>query len=361
MLAGDRIRSSNAYQHRLVDDGRACSRFAQLTARAQGVLSLIVPILLLAAAALGSLTSAHAEPRYPSHPIQLVVTVPPGGAADFVARLVAAKLADALGQPVIIANRGGAGGTTAAAAVAKADPDGYTLLLNTIATHGIGPHLYANLPYDPVKDFAPVILLAKLPLIMTVTASLPARSVADVIALAKVSPGQLAFASSGTGGAPHLAGELFKTSAGIDLLHVPYRGSGPAVVDLIAGRVAIMFDATPSLLAFITSGQLRPLAAASPERHRLLPEVPSFAELGYDRMDIALWYGIVAPANTPPPIVQRLNSELVAILAMPDIRKSFADQGAYVASGTPAAFEAFMRGEMSRWGVVIKEAGIKPE
>ncbi len=347
--------------HRLVDGGHARSRFAHPTARAQSVLSLIGPILLLAAAVFVGANAANAEPRYPTHPVQLVVTVPPGGAADFVARLVAAKLADALGQPVIIANRGGAGGTTAAAAVAKADPDGYTLLLNTIATHGIGPHLYANLPYDPVKDFAPVILLAKLPLIMTVTASLPARSVADVIALAKASPGQLAFASSGTGGAPHLAGELFKTSAGIDLLHVPYRGSGPAVVDLIAGRVAIMFDATPSLLAFITSGQLRPLAAASPERHRLLPGVPSFAELGYDRMDIALWYGIVAPANTPQPIVQRLNSELVTILAMPDTRKSFADQGAYVAGGTPAVFEAFMRGEMSRWGVVIKEAGIKPE
>jgi len=164
---------------------------------------------------------ARGQPAYPTRPVQLVVTVPPGGAADFVARIIAAKLADALGQPVIVANRGGAAGTTAAAGVAKSDPDGYTLLLNTIATHGIGPHLYANLPYDPAKDFAPVILLAKLPLIMTVTAMLPAQSVADVIALAKAHPGQLAFASAGTGGAPHLAGELFKTLAAIDLLHVP--------------------------------------------------------------------------------------------------------------------------------------------
>jgi tripartite-type tricarboxylate transporter receptor subunit TctC len=169
----------------------------------------------------------------------------------------------------------------------------------------------ANLPYDPVKDFSPVILLAKLPLIMTVTASLPAQSVADVIALANARPGQLTFASSGSGGAPHLAGELFKTLTAIDLLHVPYRGSGPAVLDLIAGRIAIMFDAAPSLLPFITSGTLRPLAAASQERHRLLPDVPSFAELGYPRMDISLWYGIVAPAATPQPIVQRLNAELV--------------------------------------------------
>ena len=193
--------------------------------------------LLLAVAALVWTNAARAQ-AYPTRQIQLVVTVPPGGAADYVARMVGNKLADALGQPVVIVNRGGAGGTTAAASVAKSDPDGYTLLLNTIATHGIGPHLYANLPYDPAKDFAPVILLAKFPLIMTVTASLPARSVADVVALAKVRPGELAFASAGTGGAPHLAGELFKRAAAIDLIHVPYRGSGPAAVDLIAGRVA---------------------------------------------------------------------------------------------------------------------------
>jgi len=304
---------------------------------------------------------ARAEPGYPTRPIQLVVTVPPGGAADFVARIIAAKLADALGQPVIVANRGGAAGTTAAAGVAKSDPDGYTLLLNTIATHGIGPHLYANLPYDPARDFAPVILLAKLPLIMAVTAMLPAQSVADVITLAKARPGQLAFASAGTGGAPHLAGELFKTLAAIELLHVPYRGSGPAVVDLIAGRVAIMFDAAPSLLPFIVSRQLRPLAAASRQRHRLLPDIPTFAELGYDRMDISLWYGVVAPAATPQSIAQRLNTELVKILDMADVRKSFADQGADIEGGTPAAFDAFMREEQARWSAVIKQAGIKPE
>jgi tripartite-type tricarboxylate transporter receptor subunit TctC len=304
---------------------------------------------------------AHAEPAWPMRPIQLVVTVPPGGAADFIARIIAAKLADSLGQSVIVVNRGGAAGTTAAASVAKSQPDGYTLLLNTISTHGIGPHLYANLAYDPVKDFAPVILAARLPLIMTVTASLPAQSVADVIALARARPGQLAFASSGAGGAPHLSGELFKGLAGIDILHVPYRGSGPAVVDLVAGRVAIMFDAAPSLLPFILSGQLRPLAAASRERHRLLPGTPTFAELGYPRMDISLWYGVVAPAATPPAIVQRLNADLALILDMADVRKNFADQGADVGGGSPAAFDAFMRDELARWGAVVKEAGLKPE
>jgi tripartite-type tricarboxylate transporter receptor subunit TctC len=304
---------------------------------------------------------ARAESNYPNRPISLIVTVPPGGAADFVARIIGSKLADALGQPVVTNNRGGAGGTIAAAAVAKSDPDGYTLLLNTIATHGIGPHLYPNLPYDPVKDFSPIILVAKLPLIMTVNAALPVQSVNDVIALAKARPGQLAFASAGNGGAPHLAGELFKTLTGTDLLHVPYRGSGPAVVDVVAGRIAIMFDAVPSLLPFITAGTLRPLAAASAERNRLLPDIPTFAELGYGGMDISLWYGIVAPAGTPQPIVQRLNAELVKILDAPDVRKSFADQGADTKGGTPEDFAAFMREESARWRTVVKQAGIKQD
>ena len=285
----------------------------------------------------------RAQGNYPNRPIQLVVTVPPGGAADFVGRLIGAKLADALGQSVVITNRGGAGGTTAAAAVAKSDPDGYTLLLNTIATHGIGPHIYANLPYDPVKDFSPVILIAKLPLIMAVNADVPAQSVKDLIAQAKARPGELSFCSAGTGGAPHLAGELFKSLTGTELLHVPYRGSGPAVVDLVAGRITMMFDATPSLLPFITAGKLRALAAASPQRHRLLPDVPSFAELGYPGMDIALWYGVAAPGGTPAPIVQRLNAELIKILSTPDIRKSLTEQGADVQGGTPEEFVAFMR------------------
>src|SRR5215510_6086024 len=260
---------------------------------------------------------AQAQGPYPNRPIQLVVTVPRGGAADFVGRLIGAKLGDALGQPVVISNRGGAGGTTAAAAVAKSDPDGYTLLLNTIATHGIGPHIYANLPYDPLKDFSPVVLIAKLPLILAVNAELPARTVQDVIALAKARPGELSFCSAGSGGAPHLAGELFKSLTGTELLHVPYRGSGPAVIDLVAGRITMMFDATPSLLPHITAGKLRPLAAASQQRHRLLPDVPSFAELGYPGMDISLWYGVAVPGGTPAPVVQRLNAALVKILDMP--------------------------------------------
>jgi tripartite-type tricarboxylate transporter receptor subunit TctC len=298
---------------------------------------------------------------YPSRPITLVVPVPPGGAADFIGRTIGAKLADALGQPVVIANRGGAGGTIATAGVAKAEPDGYTLLLASITTHGIGPHLYANLPYDSARDFAPVIFLANFPLIMTVNADLPARSVADVVALAKSRPGGLAFASSGNGGAPHLAGELLKSLTGAELLHVPYRGSGPAVIDVVAGRVAIMFDGVPSLLPFILAGKLRPLAAASLARNPVLPGLPTFAELGYRGMDISLWFGMVVPAATPRPNVRRLNAELDKILAMPDIRKVVTDQGAELGGGTPERFGEFMRAESARWGAVVKQAGIKPE
>jgi tripartite-type tricarboxylate transporter receptor subunit TctC len=321
----------------------------------------ICQALLLAGVLAFASTSLPAQAPYPNRPIQLVVPVPPGGAADFIARTVGAKLAEALGQPVVINNRGGAGGTIASAGVAKADPDGYTLLLNSITTHGIGPHLYTSLPYDPERDFSPIILLARLPLIMTVNASVPAKSVKDVVELAKAQPGQLAFASSGNGGAPHLAGELFKKVTGTSLLHVPYRGSGPAVVDLIAGRIAIMFDAAPSLLPFITAGKLRPLAAASGQRHRLLPEIPTFAELGHGGMDISLWYGIAAPAGTPQPVVRRLNSELAKILEVPGIRESFAKQGADPAGGSPEQFDAFIREESARWREVVKQAGIKPD
>jgi tripartite-type tricarboxylate transporter receptor subunit TctC len=321
----------------------------------------ILRILLLVAVTILAPATLHAQDTWPTRPIQLVVPVPPGGAADFIARAVGAKLSDALGQSVVIKNQGGAGGTIASAGVAKSDPDGYTLLLSSITTHGIGPHLYASLPYDPAKDFLPIILLAKLPLIMTVNASVPAKSVQEVIALAKAKPGELTFASSGNGGAPHLAGELFKRVTGTDLLHVPYRGSGPAVIDLVAGRIAIMFDAVPSLLPFITTEQLRPLAAASAARHPLLPALPTFAELGFNGVDVSLWYGITAPAGTPKPIVEKLNAALAKSLQLPDIREGFAKQGAEAGGGTPEQYDVFIRQESARWREVVKEAGIKAE
>ena len=299
---------------------------------------------------------AAAPGVFPSKPIHIYVTVPPGGAADFIARTVGAKLSQSLGVSVVIENRGGASGTIAAALVAKAPADGYTLLQNSITTHGIGPYLFPKLPYDSFADFAPVTLLATLPMIMTVNAALPAKSVDEFIALAKSRPGKLSFASSGNGGAPHLAGELFKVATDTDILHVPYKGSGPAVLDVAGGQVQAMFDAAPSLLPHIQSGKLRALAAASAQRNALLPEVPTFAERGVKGMEILIWYGLQAPAATPSAIVNRLNAELRKVLDAPDLRQRFADQGTQPAGGTPEQFTAFMREDYQRWGSVIKRA-----
>ena len=301
--------------------------------------------------------NVSAQSDYPNRPIRLIVTVPPGGAADFIARLVGAKVSEALAQPVLVENRGGAGGTIAADAVAKAAPDGYTLLQNSITTHGVGPHLYSKLPYDPVKDFAAVSGLALLPLVMAVNAELPFKNVEETVAASKKS--NLNFASSGNGGAPHMAAELFKSVTGASVTHVPYKGSGPAVADLVGGRVQIMFDAPPSLIAHVRSGKLRVLAAASAQRNRLLPEVPTFAELGYPKIAVSLWYGLLAPAGTPMPIIQKLNREVVKALDAPDVRERLLAQGAEPMPGTPEAFASFMQEEMAKWAPVVKQAGIK--
>jgi tripartite-type tricarboxylate transporter receptor subunit TctC len=321
---------------------------------------LFVGLLLVALIAIPTPGALQAQ-DYPNRAITLIVPVPPGGAADFIARLVGQKLSDALGQPVVISNRGGASGTIAAEVVARSAPDGYTLMLNSITTHGIGPRLFANLPYDPVTDFAPIALVAQLPLIMTIAADRPMRSVADVIAYGRANPGKLTFASSGSGGAPHLSGELFKAINGVDMVHVPYRGSGPAVVDVAAGRVDIMIDAVPSLLPMIEAGKLRPLATASVARHPLLPDVPTFDELGIKGIEVALWFGLTAPAKTSPAIIARLSAELQAILKMPDVEEAFAKQGAVPSWDTPADYAAFMRAEMERWGEVIRRNNIKIE
>jgi tripartite-type tricarboxylate transporter receptor subunit TctC len=313
--------------------------------------------ILLASFILAFSSAVAAQSDYPNRPVRLIVTVPPGGAADFIARLVGGKISESLGQPVLVENRGGAGGTIAADAVAKAAPDGYTLLQNSITTHGVGPHLYAKLPYDPVKDFAPVSGLAVLPLIMAINADLPFKNINELIAQSKTTP--LNFASSGNGGAPHMAAELFKSVTGAPLTHVPYKGSGPAVADLVGGRVQIMFDAAPSLIAHIRSGRLRVLGAASAERNRLLPEVPTFGELGYPKVAVSLWYGLLAPAGTPKPVVEKLNREAARALTSPDVRDKLQAQGAEPMPGTPEAFASFMQEEMAKWAPVVKQAGVK--
>ena len=314
--------------------------------------------LLLSLCALGA--QAQTGP-YPNRPIKLIVTVPPGGAADFIARLLASKLSTSMGQPVVVENKAGASGSLASDFVAKSAPDGYTLLQSSITTHGIGPHLMTKLPYDPVASFAPVTMLASLPLIMTVNADVKAASLPDLVALAKAQPGKLAFASSGNGGAPHMAGELLKIAASVDMLHAPYRGSGPAVADLVGGQVQVMFDGAPSLLPHITSGKLRPLAAASPKRNPLLPNLPTFAELGLPSVNVALWYGLMAPVGTPPDIIARLNREVNQALKSPDVLERFAAQGTEALGGSPEQAAAYVKQELDRWGPVIKRAGIKAD
>src|SRR3954469_7976198 len=304
-------------------------------------------------------SSAFAQTDFSSRPIRLVVTVPPGGAADFIARLVGGKLSESLGQAVIVENKAGASGTIAADAVAKAPADGYTLLQNSITTHGIGPHLFEKLPYDPVKDFSPVSGLALLPLIMSVNAELPAKDVKELIAYAKTH--SVNFASSGSGGAPHMAGELFKSVTGAPIVHVPYKGSGPAVADVVGGRVQIMFDAATSLSAQVRRSTLRGPAAASSERNRLLPDVPTFAELGYPQVNVSLWYGLLAPAGTPPRVIEKLSRTLAQILDAKDVTDGLHAQGAEPMLGTPEAFAAFMRQEMAKWAPVVNTANVKAE
>jgi tripartite-type tricarboxylate transporter receptor subunit TctC len=315
-------------------------------------MKILVACLLFAVA-----PTVPAQDDYPNRPVRLVVTVPPGGAADFIARLVGGKLAESLGQPVLVDNRAGAGGTIAAESVAKAPADGYTLLQNSITTHGVGPHLYARLPYDPVRDFAPVTGLALLPLIMAINAELPAKSVDDLVRLSKSH--SLNFASSGNGGAPHMAAELFKSETGAAMTHVPYKGSGPAVADLVGGRVQVMFDAAPSLIQHVISGKLRVLAAASTQRNRLLPEVPTFAELGYPKISVSLWYGLLAPAGTPRAVVDRLNRETVKALQTAAVREKLLAQGAEPMPGSAEAFASFMQEESAKWAPIVKQAGVK--
>ena len=304
--------------------------------------------------------AAQAQSNFPNRSVALVVTVPPGGAADFVARIIGSKLTDVLGAPVVTNNRGGAGGTIAAAAVAKADPDGHTLLLNTISTHGIGPHLYPNLPYDPVKDFTPIILVAKLPLIMTVNADLPVQSVNDVIALAKARPKELAFASAGNGGAPHLAGELFKRSPApiyctfpTAAAARPWSTSWPGASRSCSMPCRRCCRSSPPE-SFVPGGCKR--RAQSPAaRHTHLRRARLWRH-GYRAV-----VRHCRPRRHAAPVAQRLNAELVKILDAPDVRKSFADQGADVQGGTPEEFAQFMHTKSARWRTVVKEAGIKQD
>jgi len=298
---------------------------------------------------------------YPSRPIRLVVPFPAGGTTDILAREAAQKLTEVLGQAVVVDNRPGAAGNIGSDLVAKSAPDGYTLLMGTVGTHAINPSLYSKMPYDHVKDFAPVVLVAGVPNVLVVNPTLPVNSVADLIKLAKDKPGQINFASSGSGTSIHLSGELFKTMAGVDMTHVPYKGSSPALTDLIGGQVQIMFDNLPSALPQIKGGRLRAIAVTSLKRAPVLPDIPTINESGLPGFEASSWFGVLAPAGTPAAIVARINTEVNKWLQSADAREKLLGQGAEAAGGSPEQFGNFIRAESEKWAKVVKFSGVKPE
>ena len=303
--------------------------------------------------------AANAQTSYPNRPVRVVVFVPAGGGADLLARVMGQKLGDALGQTVVVDNRAGMGGVIATNLVAKAAPDGYTLLQGGITTHGIGPHIYTHLPYDPVKDFAPVILSATLPIFLVANAQLPVKSVSELIALAKAKPTSINFASPGTGSAPHLVGELFKIVTGIPSQHIPYKGSGTGAPALAAGEVQFMFDAIAGHLPHIQSGRTKALAVTSSARLAAFADIPTMKEVGLARVDGEVWYGLLAPAGTPKNIIAKLNAESKRVLAMQDVKDRLTGAGIDAAGSTPEDFGKFIRAELDKWGPVVKAAGVK--
>ncbi len=315
---------------------------------------------VLAAVAVLVMTGAAAQ-EYPSRPIRFIVPFPPGGGNDTMARTIGNKLAAALGQQFVVDNRAGAGGVIGAEMAARAAPDGYTLFLGGVASHGIVPNLQPRLGYDPVRDFAPVSLIASAPLILVVHPAVPAKSVKELVQLAKARPGQLNFASNGTGGSSHLAAELFEMMTGTDIVHVPYKGLSPALNDLLSGQVQLMFSSTVAMLPQVRAGRLRPLAMTSAKRSAAMPEVPTVAESGAPGYETVSWYGVLAPAGTARTVIDRLNHEIVKAVRLPDVRERLMGEGAEAVGGTPAEFAAHIKRELARWAQVIKQAKIKPD
>jgi tripartite-type tricarboxylate transporter receptor subunit TctC len=294
---------------------------------------------------------------YPSKLIKIVVPTSPAGGNDAMARIVAAKLSERLKQTVIVENRPGANGAIGTEFVAKSAPDGHTLLFGYIATHGINPVL-SRVPYDPVRDFAPIAQIAEAQGVLVVTPSVQAKSVKELIALAKAKPGKLSYASAGNGTAPHISGELFKKITGTDLLHVPYKGSAPAVTDTLGGQTQVMFPSLVAASGHIKAGKLRGLAVTGKKRSALFPELPTVSESGVPGFEIVQWYGFFAPAKTPKEVVRLINREIVAVMKDPDTAKRLADQGADIVTGSPEEFGKLVQSELAKWGKFIKEAKI---
>ena len=300
----------------------------------------------------------QAQADYPARPVTFVVPYPPGGAADVFARQLAIELAKRLGQAVVVDNRAGANGNLGSAAVVKAPADRYTLLLGTASTVAINPHLYGkNMPYDPIRDLQAVSATHSMANVLVVNAASPFHSVQDVIAAAKAKPGALAYASAGVGNTMHLAGEQFRMQAGIDLLHVPYKGGPPALNDVLAGQVPMMFNNLPAVMPMVRSGKLRALAVATSQRSRLLPDVPTMDEAGLPGYVSTVWNGVFVRSGTPRPVVDRLNREIVAVLQGAEMRRSLEDQGFDVIPSSPEQFSALVRAETPRWAAVVKQSG----
>jgi tripartite-type tricarboxylate transporter receptor subunit TctC len=296
---------------------------------------------------------------FPAKPVRLVVPFPPGGPLDITGRAIAQKLTEAWGQPVVVDNRPGAGGNIGAELVAKAPPDGYTVVMGALSTHAVNPSLYPKMPYDAVKDFAPITLVAVTPNVLVVNPALPVNSVGDLVAYARANPGKVAFGSGSNGSAGHLAGELFKVDTGADMLHVPFRGAAPAMQALLAGDTQIMFDNLASATPQVKAGKLRALAVTTARRSKLVPDLPTMAEAGLAGFDIATWFGLLAPAGTPPEIVAKWNADVTKILNSPEMRERLTAQGAEAAPTTPAEFAAFIQAEIPKYARIVKASGAK--
>ena len=319
-----------------------------------------VPIVLVLAAALACF-AARAQP-YPSKPVRTVVPYPAGGYYDLIARVVGQKLAESLGQPVVVENRAGANGILGTAFTAKSPPDGHTIMVGGIGPHGINPSLYAKLPYDPVRDFEPVIMVSAAPNILVVHASVAASSVRELIALARARPGQLNYASNGSGSAPHLAGEMFAAMSGTRLNHVPFKGSAPAITAMLGGQIEVHFGNASDVMPHIRSGKLRALAVTGPRRVPALAETPTMIEAGLPDYDYVAWFAYFAPAATPREIVMRLNAEIGRILQSQEVRERLSGQGSVeIAGGTPDQLAGYVRAEIAKWSKVVKDSGAKAD
>jgi len=315
---------------------------------------------LLGAAALAALPVHAQSQAYPNRPIRIIVPFAVGGIADTFARAIGIKLTEAWGQPVVIENRTGAGGNIGAEAVAKAPPDGYTLVMGNIGTHAVNPYLIKNMPFDPLKDFVPIAHVLDAEGLLVVHPSVPAQSVPELIALARRESGKLSYASGGIGTTSHLAGELFKSLAKVDIVHVPYKGNSPAITDVMGGQATMAFATMPTVLPHVKAGKLRVLGVLGAARTPALPEVPPIGET-IKGFDVANWIGLFAPAGTPADVVTRLNAEVQKIMRSPEIQKRLETEGAKFIPTTPQSFAAFQRSEAEKWGRAIREAGIRPE